>query len=265
MNTNEMTPVEVDTEIARINGLRNGFFRQISQLSEEIDRCISDARQFSYYSREEGMLRRYTDKIADFRIEVAKLDEEAAPFHAEFNARQWTRFFLVEHVHSNQHCSSFRWNTQIGWLPEFSGQSEDELVNKIGEMACTICYPSAPVEKKSEIDFYPERTAARLERERKAAEKAAKAAAASITFEDGSVVMDELPGSRWARPIKTERSAQIAAVDAYAYGVSSVNTDYAAEKMAFFEYILPALAFKSGVSIEVKRAELVKKGEKKRW
>lgn len=58
----------------------------------------------------------------------------------------WSRFFLVKHIHSNQHCSSFRYTTRVGWLPNVSGLTEAEAVAEHGEALCTICFPSAPVE-----------------------------------------------------------------------------------------------------------------------
>lgn len=58
----------------------------------------------------------------------------------------WTRFFLVKHIHNSQHCSSFRWNTRIAWLPSVSGLTEVEAVSEYGETLCTKCFASAPVE-----------------------------------------------------------------------------------------------------------------------
>jgi hypothetical protein len=58
----------------------------------------------------------------------------------------WQRFFLVEHIHRSQHCSSFREGTRIGWLPKVSGLTEAEAVAEYGPVLCSICFPSAPVE-----------------------------------------------------------------------------------------------------------------------
>jgi hypothetical protein len=58
----------------------------------------------------------------------------------------WSRFFHVEHIHSSQHCSSFRPTTRVGWLPKVSGLTEAEAVAEYGAILCTICFPSAPVE-----------------------------------------------------------------------------------------------------------------------
>lgn len=58
----------------------------------------------------------------------------------------WNRFFLVQHIHSSQSCSSFRPTTKIGWLPYVSGLTEAEAVAEHGATLCTICFPSAPTE-----------------------------------------------------------------------------------------------------------------------
>ncbi len=36
--------------------------------------------------------------------------------------------------------------TQIGWLPDLSGETEAEAVAAHGAMLCTHCFPAAPVE-----------------------------------------------------------------------------------------------------------------------
>lgn len=62
----------------------------------------------------------------------------------------WSRFFLVTsspgHVHSSTHCSTCRWTTTYGWLPELSGKTEEEAVAELGPTLCSVCFPSAPVE-----------------------------------------------------------------------------------------------------------------------
>ena len=57
----------------------------------------------------------------------------------------WQRFFLVEHIHASQHCSSFRPTTRVGWLTSVSGLTEAEAVAEYGPRLCTICFPTAPV------------------------------------------------------------------------------------------------------------------------
>jgi hypothetical protein len=62
----------------------------------------------------------------------------------------WSRFFLVTnvngHIHSGTNCSTCRWDTSFAWLPELSGLTEADAVEEYGEILCSICFPSAPVE-----------------------------------------------------------------------------------------------------------------------
>ena len=92
----------------------------------------------------------YNGKIANAENRIAVLQAEALVLAEDAEAmnkalyKGWTRFFLVQHIHSSQHCSSFRPRTRIGWLPDVSGLTEAEAVAAHGEALCTICFPSAP-------------------------------------------------------------------------------------------------------------------------
>ena len=89
---------------------------------------------------------------------LAKRDEllaERDGLYAERDALEatysgWSRFFLVTsspgHIHSSMHCSTCRWSTTYGWLPELSGQTEAEAVAEHGPTLCTVCFPSAPLD-----------------------------------------------------------------------------------------------------------------------
>lgn len=78
---------------------------------------------------------------------------EMATLNAEFVGRRgWSRFFQVTssagHVHSSMECSTCYLSTEYGWLPEWSGQSEDEALaalHKGAHMMCSVCFPNAPV------------------------------------------------------------------------------------------------------------------------
>lgn len=60
---------------------------------------------------------------------------------------QWSRFFMVTggHIHSSTSCHSLHVSTQIGWLPDLSGESEAYAVAAYGAVLCSKCFPSAPV------------------------------------------------------------------------------------------------------------------------
>ena len=95
--------------------------------------------------RQEARAARAAVEMAAEKEAAAVAKEVAFDFDAE-NYGGWQRFFLVEHIHRSQHCSSFRPTTRVGWLPDVSGLTEGEAVAEHGAILCTICFPSAPVE-----------------------------------------------------------------------------------------------------------------------
>jgi hypothetical protein len=89
------------------------------------------------------------ERISAKEAEYVVIAESLRAAVIELDAKEytgWTRFYLVKHIHNTQHCSSFRWNTRIGWLPSVSGLTEQEAVAEYGATLCTKCFPSAPVE-----------------------------------------------------------------------------------------------------------------------
>lgn len=185
MNFQDMTPSQIDTLLAPIHG----------KYSDAASAKRSAERSIDNYSRAGAS--RYASTIARLEKQVEEAErlmeaaeEEMAPHRAEFARRGgWTRFYMVMnnggHMHRSTHCSTCRWSTRFSWFPEYSGMNEDEIVALAGEDACTVCYPSAPVEKKSMLPF---RVIEREEAEKLAAEKAEKLAAknAKAINADGS-------------------------------------------------------------------------------
>lgn len=287
------SPVEIDTEIARIYGeaaelqaLADGNRLQITR----IDKTLKSSSWFSaeevkYYSDKIVTL---TDAAEDAEIESGNRLREALPFEQAWRDRgYWNRYYLVTssdgHVHSSTACSTCYPITSYGWLTEYSGMNQPKFVTEVaGEKACTECYPWAPVDvlrQKTKLEL-PERRARRIEREQKAAAKAAKAAAAAIYAVDGGELLDE-DGS----VIKTLRSARISVVehledamlDAEVFLPQAQETKDA-EEFARYEIdrrasikghaltvsrLIPAIAAKEGRSIEEVTVELTKKANAK--
>ncbi|WVX88037.1 hypothetical protein SEA_TFORTROY_49 [Arthrobacter phage TforTroy] len=115
-------------------------------------------------------------RIASLEIKLEVVRAELAPLAAIAKAGSWTRFVLVPggHVHRPT-CSTLYFTTQRYVLPDYSGADEAELVEAAGEAACTVCFPSAPVDRPSTI---PALVKAREEREAEAAAKVEKKVAA---------------------------------------------------------------------------------------
>jgi hypothetical protein len=94
----------------------------------------------------------------------------------------WSRFFLCTntggHIHSSTSCTTCTITTQFAWITELSGKTEAEAVNQLGEILCTVCFPSAPAEWTNGIsnEAKANRAAAAEAKAARATEAAAKAA-----------------------------------------------------------------------------------------
>jgi len=171
-----MTPVEIDTILAAI-------WKRISVIETEIKgyqkkgreaaKCVSQG-----YTGYQGILDRSIAKVADLQVALAAIEVEAAPYEAEYAARPWTRAFLCTasngHVHKSRACSTTRIRTRFMWLIDYAGKDEAQVVADAGCIACTVCFPSAPVEglaRPTRIFASPE---AQAKAEKKAADEAAQ-------------------------------------------------------------------------------------------
>jgi hypothetical protein len=206
------------------------------------------AADYTVHNAEE-LVTALTETIAEIKVAFARQGE----LEAEYERRgRWTRAYLVDqptgHVHKTTYCPSWNRgesNTRYAWLTELSGHAETEIVELAGERACTICYPSAPVDvlkRPSKLEG-PAQAAAREAAEARRAEKAArdaKKAAKAIAQVDGSPLRDQFG------IIATERSAWVRLVDnifsARAYGYAPETT--------VNNNIVAALAAKSGTTAE---------------
>jgi hypothetical protein len=185
MNIQDMTPSQIDTLLAPIYAEYSNAKAGKGAALNSIDnyRGYGATRYASTITRLEA---RAAECQAAMDVALAKM----APYEAEYKRRGgWTRFFMVMnnggHLHSSRQCSTCRWSTQFAWMPEYSGSVEAEIVDLAGEDACSVCFPSAPVEQKSMLPF---RVKEREEIEKLAAEKAEKLAAklAKAINADGS-------------------------------------------------------------------------------
>ena len=153
-NLSEKTPVEIDTEILRINGL-------IAEQNSIIDRGIQIIKTANLRIEQDA----YDADKMPARIAKAEADIHAAelaliplrskhcgkihPLHAEYLKRNWTRYFVVQnvngHIHQDMRCSTCFASTQYGWMVQHSGRTAEEMIAIYGEDMCSECYPQAPV------------------------------------------------------------------------------------------------------------------------
>ena len=179
----EFTPVEIDTALAHLYGQSQALQARIDSYNQSIWNIDHKGH-------------RYAQSRDDLAEKVAHLEEEQSYVTATFETLEdewdrrgrWTRAFLVNnsngHVHRWMGCSTCFPSTQYVWMTDFSAKDEAEIVEAAGERACTVCYPSAPVEVLSRPTqmFTPDEVEKQRAREEREAKKAAKAAA-EITVE----------------------------------------------------------------------------------
>lgn len=246
------TPAQIDTRLADL-------VEAHAIASDRAERYRKLARETSYEFQRQS----YAVDASEYQAIAFGLEPEINALHAEFFDRGgWTRAFLAVtngsggHVHSSRSCSTCNNGlqaTQFAWVTEFSGQDEDEIVEAAGERACTVCYPSAPVEvlnRPTSIFTADEKRKA----EEKAAREAKKAAAAAATITDvltGEVIY------------KTERAALNAASaaldDTLWYGGHPYDQKWADT----VSQAVAAVAAKRGTSAQELLAELEAKAQKK--
>ena len=108
-----------DLERARVFATRNVFGQRSQRIATAIETIEAE-----------------TSKAWAIQAKMNKINED--------HYTGWNRFFLVQHLHNTMYCSSFRRNTQLGWMPEISGLSEEEAVAEYGSDLCTKCFTTAP-------------------------------------------------------------------------------------------------------------------------
>lgn len=177
MSKSLTTPVEIDTEIARLLMAEEKPVRTI-QLQERYR--DSD----SAYTRHSFSQEKFDAALAELReLRVQRLAVEAL-------YTNWPRYYHVTnvngHIHTSTHCSSCFPDTQFAWRTDLSGLSEQEVVDREAYNACTVCMPIAPAEQKAAREYYnrQQREARAAERQAKADAKEAKAHARAVKIVD---------------------------------------------------------------------------------
>lgn len=232
------TPVEIDTELARIWGL-------IDQAREAIDRIRRDlARKVGYGVRKGELALTGQDRelaetnLALFQDTVAALVAEAQPFNDEYDRRgRWNRYFLVDnvngHVHRGMGCSTCFPTTRYRWLIDLADCNEAAMIEEWGQMACTVCFPSAPTDPNYNRPSRRDREA----QEARAAEKAARQAvkdAKGITDVDGSPLRGEYGVIKTKVAARNELSSAFSSLAWY-------GLDHPQDFAAKIRHLIPAL------------------------
>lgn len=196
---------------------------------------------------------------AEYAPQIAAVTEQLKPYHDEFDRRGgWTRAYLVQsnggHVHSSLRCSTCFPRTKFAWLTEYSGRDEAEIVYAAGELACTICYPSAPADVLNRVGEI--RRPSDLEREQRAADKAARDAQRTA-----AAVVDPATGKTLYKTDRAASNAAVAALDSLRwYGADHPS---AAEWEQTVTTAITALAAKQSLDAGTLRADYEQKADKK--
>lgn len=216
---------------------------------------------------------RRQDEVDKHLAQARAVEREMEPYDHEFARRGgWTRAFLVSngdgHVHSSMSCSTCRPTTQYHWVTELSDHDEAEIVEAAGERACTVCYPSAPVDvlRRPTTLFTPdeiekakareEREAAKAERERNRLEKA--------LMPDGSPLRVGTNGGRsYGDSLKTVATAKQWVVSGMCWKAAREGEDHPSYTAEDTSTVIEAIAAKEGRPDEEIRAELQAKADAK--
>lgn len=218
----EQTPIEIDTQLSdlyeqnlRLQMKAANSAKTIKHYADGLARIAAGKNGFGATPER---LAQYEAELAEIEAAIDDLRVQARPLEAEFRRRGgWTRAFLVAnkggHVHRDMSCSTCFPTTSYAWMVDYSGQDETQIVEAAGSRACTVCYPSAPVEvlDRPTQMFSKDEIAAQADRDARAQAKierdAAKAAKA-ISHPGGLTVRDG-----YGHATETEATAQTGAVD----------------------------------------------------
>lgn len=201
------TPAEIDTELSALHS-------KLVELHRAIDRNIHALGQ----TKSEYSLNVIEVQISDLRGKSHIINDLIVALEKEFRRRGgWDRVYAVNnsngHFHRTRACRNTYETTEWVWMPELSGLTSAEVVERTGKMSCLTCFVGQreEIEKGREATvFTPAQKKSREEQAAAAAKKAEKATAAAakaIVNPDGTPLRTESYGV-----IKTVRTAWIEAV-----------------------------------------------------
>lgn len=292
MNLTTATPVEIDTELYRLDGEAAKAERSLHLALVLIHRAVGDdtgyrkpdyaltheqaIEQAKVKAGTEGDFLRAAEKaLESLKKATAEVEAVAAqqrPLNAEYARRPWTRAYLAlvngngGHVHSSTDCSTCnngKYRTQFARQAQYSGADEATIIADAGYRACTVCYKDAPVEatpeshptkifSQDEID----RQAARAEREAKKAAREAKRLEKAL-LPDGTTLRVPTDGS--IAILDTLAQARTWLTDSYWWRAGHPSFPASAQAI-----IAEAVAAKEGKTVEVVLAEAKTRAAKRK-
>jgi hypothetical protein len=269
MNSIKELALVVDERLAELMDAR-------CDLNYDLKMAMSDHKYAVTRSRDDFLVR-VEAKIESIKERLSWINLESTELNNVWREEGcWTRAFLVTnsngHVHNTMDCGTCFPTTRFEWLTEYSSDDENTIVELAGELACTVCYPSAPADILNQPATIQSKNRAEKEEaaakaaEGKAARTAKKKASAPTASGDSILVPSRWSANRM-EAIQTERTA----VSAWYSAQDSIEWDAKNDRVGEFErytqiqfIIEEALAGKHGVTQAAKREELLAKYSKRK-
>jgi hypothetical protein len=287
MDLTTMTPVEIDTILYDLYRQHGAAQQRVESERQMIFHTAGARRQYGRGSASWNMTfqaaldavkaqtadetyigRQATERLAKYEATIAAREAVRAEMNrigAEFTSRGgWTRSYLVTdgHVHSSMECSTCnngQSRTQFTWLVDFAGRDEAEVVAAAAARACTVCYPTAPVETAgpSALMTEDERTRAqkRDDAEKAKADRLAKRIEKGLTADGSEFVVSY----RWLDRERRESFKTEQAATSWLVQYTLWDHGRTDEKAPAFAAIREAIAVKHGWTAEQVEAHLAAK------
>lgn len=272
MNTTTRYEVQVDTEIDRLQG-------EIARVSSHIDANLAVIKRF--YDADEFTVRtfpRLGEQADAAHYELIALHAQRRELVAALETEEakytgWSRYYRVNNSNGHLHldidlnnCSSCFPTTQYKWITQASGLDEAELVELAGEVCCTVCFPSAPVEKKADRIFRSDDEIAKETRDAERAAKRAKKLEKAIRTDGEELRITDFDG-RTDELLKTITATEnyYAGELAWAKSVELHHNDGGRNESLINEYLshaeqaLQGLTERFGTDVETARTRLAPK------
>jgi hypothetical protein len=181
----QQTPCEIDTKLAELHEKLGKAEHYLASDLKTVERMQARFDKTGFAPQ----LKDFQATVEKLEIEIAELQNEMFPYNAEFTRRGgWSRFFLVTngngHIHTSMYCDTCFPTTQFAWLPQYSGMTQEEIVERETYRCCTVCLPLAPAEQQAARERHTreQREAKAAERQAKKDEKLRKSAERAVKF-----------------------------------------------------------------------------------
>lgn len=243
---------------ALASNIDNEILELAGKLNDKLSRRDFVGRMLSLKAHSDETVLKFQGEWVALTDSIGALRQDIDTLEAVHGIYTWNRAWIVPggHVHKSRDCHSCYPTTQFFLVPEVSAMTETEIVEAAGERACTVCYPSAPVDvlKRTTKLFTRDEEAANAERQAKLDKRAAKEAAKITVY---------LAGQEKEETFGTVRSARNEALNSYGwflYSLAFHEGGMAPKHYADFCSLFVAIARREGVGWETVKVELLKKG-----